>query len=61
MKTAPFFVDTIVALLEPVIVAVWGAHLMGERRGPGEIAARAVLGAIAAWLRPERDESEPIR
>jgi len=60
LQTSPSFVDTIIALLEPVIAAVWGAIVLGERRGPVGTAVRAFLDARMVWLRPERDESEPI-
>ena len=60
LQTVPPFVATIVSLLEPVIAAVLGAIVFGERLGPAGIFGGAVLGATIVLLRPERDESEPI-
>lgn len=60
LQTVPPFVATIVSLLEPVIAAVLGAIVFGERLGPAGIVGGAVLGATIVLLRPERDESEPI-
>jgi len=60
LQTVPPFVATIVSLLEPVIAAVLGAIVFGERLGPVGIVGGAVLGATIVLLRPERDESEPI-
>lgn len=59
LRTVPPFVATIVALLEPVIAAVLGAIVLGERLGPSGIVGGAALGAAVALLRPQRDESEP--
>jgi DME family drug/metabolite transporter len=60
LRTVPPFVATIVALLEPVIAAVLGAIVLGERLGPLGIVGGAVLGAAVVLLRPQRDESVPI-
>jgi DME family drug/metabolite transporter len=60
LRTVPPFVATIVTLLEPVIAAVLGAIILGERLGPSGIVGGAVLGAAVVLLRPQRDESEPI-
>lgn len=60
LRTVTPFVATIVALLEPVIAAVLGAIVLGERLGPSGIVGGAALGAAVVLLRPQRDESEPI-
>ncbi|NTV39252.1 MAG: DMT family transporter, partial [Demequinaceae bacterium] len=60
LQTVPPFVATIVSLLEPVIAAVLGAVVLGERLGLAGIVGGAVLGATVVLLRPQRDESEPI-
>ena len=56
LQTVPPFVATIVSLLEPVIAAVLGAIVLGERLGPAGIAGGAVLGATVVLLRPQRDK-----
>lgn len=59
LQTVPPFVATIIALLEPVIAAVLGAVVLGERLGPAGILGGAVLGATVVLLRPEREELGP--
>lgn len=60
LRTVPPFVATIVALLEPVIAAVLGAIVLGERLGPSGFVGGAALGAAVVLLRPQRDESASI-
>jgi len=60
LETVPPFVATIVTLLEPLIGAVLGAIVFGERLGAAGIVGGALMGAAVVLLRPQRDEPESI-
>jgi len=60
LATVPPFVATIVTLLEPLIGAILGAIVFGERLGIAGVVGGAILGAAVLLLRPERDEPETI-
>ncbi|WP_084077119.1 DMT family transporter [Demequina sp. NBRC 110057] len=57
LATVPAFVATIVSLLEPLVAAVLGALVLGERIGPwGAVGGAALAGAVVL-LRPQRDRA----
>jgi DME family drug/metabolite transporter len=60
LETVPPFVATIVTLLEPLLGAILGAIVFGERLGVLGIAGGALMGAAVVLLRPQRDEPETI-
>ncbi|WP_156171846.1 DMT family transporter [Demequina rhizosphaerae] len=60
LATVPPFVATVVSLLEPLVAAILGALVLGERLGWGGIVGGAVLGSAVVLLRPQRDEPESI-
>jgi len=60
LRTVPPFVATIVALLEPLIAALLGALVLGERLGVVGMVGGALLGTAVVLLRPQRDEPESI-
>jgi len=60
LATVPAFVATITTLLEPLIGAVLGAIVLGERLGVSGIVGGALLGTAVVLLRPQRDEPESI-
>lgn len=60
LRTVPPFVATIVTLLEPLVAALLGALVLGERLGPRAMVGGAALGAAVVLLRPQRDEPESI-
>ncbi len=55
LETVPPFVATIVSLLEPLVAAVLGALILGERLGPVGVLGGAVLAGAIVLLRPQRD------
>ncbi|WP_084100908.1 DMT family transporter [Demequina sp. NBRC 110051] len=55
LETVPPFVATIVSLLEPLVAAVLGALILGERLGPVGVLGGAVLAGSIVLLRPQRD------
>jgi DME family drug/metabolite transporter len=60
LATVPAFVATITTLLEPLIGAVLGAVVLGERLGTAGIVGGALLGTAVVLLRPQRDEPASI-
>ncbi|WP_084105858.1 DMT family transporter [Demequina sp. NBRC 110056] len=55
LVTVPPFVATVVSLLEPLVAAVLGAIVLGERLGWWGVAGGAALAAAVVLLRPQRD------
>ncbi|WP_156163831.1 DMT family transporter [Demequina maris] len=60
LATVPPFVATVVSLLEPLVAAILGAIVLGERLGWGGVVGGAVLASAVVLLRPQRDEPESI-
>ena len=60
LETVPPFVATIATLLEPLLGAVLGAIVFGERLGPLGVVGGALMGTAVLLLRPQRDEPETI-
>ena len=60
LQTVPPFVATITTLLEPLLGAVLGAIVFGERLGVLGVIGGALMGAAVLLLRPQRDEPETI-
>ncbi|MCR6712750.1 MAG: DMT family transporter [Demequina sp.] len=60
LQTVPPFVATITTLLEPLLGAILGAIVFGERLGALGIVGGALMGAAVLLLRPQRDEPETI-
>lgn len=60
LQTVPPFVATIVTLLEPLLGAILGAIVFGERLGWLGAVGGALMGAAVLLLRPQRDEPETI-
>lgn len=60
LATVPPFVATVVTLLEPLLGAILGAIVFGERLGVAGIIGGALMGAAVMMLRPQRDEPETI-
>ena len=60
LATVPPFVATIVTLLEPLLGAILGAIVFGERLGVAGVIGGALMGAAVMMLRPQRDEPETI-
>lgn len=60
LETVPPFVATIVTLLEPLLGAILGAIVFGERLGVAGVLGGALMGAAVVLLRPQRDEPETI-
>jgi DME family drug/metabolite transporter len=60
LETVPPFVATITTLLEPLLGAVLGAIVFGERLGVLGVIGGALMGTAVLLLRPQRDEPETI-
>lgn len=60
LETVPPFVATIVTLLEPLLGAILGAVVFGEKLGVLGIVGGALMGTAVLLLRPQRDEPETI-
>jgi len=60
LQTVPPFVATIITLLEPLLGAILGAIVFGERLGWLGAIGGALMGAAVLLLRPQRDEPETI-
>lgn len=60
LQTVPPFVATIITLLEPLLGAILGAIVFGERLGAAGMLGGALMGAAVVLLRPQRDEPETI-
>jgi DME family drug/metabolite transporter len=60
LQTVPPFVATITTLLEPLLGAILGAIVFGERLGLLGIVGGALMGTAVLLLRPQRDEPETI-
>ena len=60
LETVPPFVATIVTLLEPLLGAILGAIVFGERLGVLGVIGGALMGSAVLVLRPQRDEPETI-
>ncbi|MGC4173834.1 DMT family transporter [Demequina sp.] len=60
LQTVPPFVATIVTLLEPLLGAILGAIVFGERLGVLGVIGGALMGTAILLLRPQRDEPETI-
>ena len=60
LQTVPPFVATITTLLEPLLGAILGAIVFGERLGVLGVVGGALMGTAVLLLRPQRDEPETI-
>jgi DME family drug/metabolite transporter len=60
LVTVPPFVATVVTLLEPLVAAVLGAVVFGERLGWWGVVGGAALAAAVVTLRPQRDEPATV-
>ena len=60
LETVPPFVATITTLLEPLLGAILGAIVFGERLGVAGVIGGALMGGAVVLLRPQRDEPETI-
>jgi DME family drug/metabolite transporter len=60
LETVPPFVATIITLLEPLLGAILGAIVFGERLGVVGVVGGALMGGAVVLLRPQRDEPETI-
>ncbi|WP_084038271.1 DMT family transporter [Demequina sp. NBRC 110053] len=55
LVTVPPFVATVVSLLEPLVAAILGAVVLGERLGWWGVVGGAALASAVVALRPQRD------
>lgn len=55
LRTVPATAATVLTLLEPLVAALLGAWLLGERLGWPGAAGGALLGAAVVLLRPRRE------